>query len=111
MSNLIKNVLLSSNLFRLLFSVSLPTARYEGLEQVVQCDHYIQDHGINLGCVLHNLSQAEYQDLNICVNGSAAASLLRPLYTTLHLHNLGKEGRETTGDHRGHHTPQAHFLN
>ncbi|XP_031360702.2 interleukin-13 receptor subunit alpha-2 [Lonchura striata] len=63
---------------------------YEGLEQVVQCDHYIQDHGINLGCVLHNLSQAEYQDLNICVNGSAAASLLRPLYTTLHLHNLAK---------------------
>ncbi|XP_053811830.1 interleukin-13 receptor subunit alpha-2 isoform X2 [Vidua chalybeata] len=63
---------------------------YEGLEQAVQCDHYIQDHGINLGCVLHNLSQAEYQDLNICVNGSAAASLLRPLYTTLHLHNLAK---------------------
>ncbi|XP_062358969.1 interleukin-13 receptor subunit alpha-2 [Cinclus cinclus] len=63
---------------------------YEGLDHTVQCDHYIQDHGINIGCVLQNLSQAEYQDLNICVNGSAAATLLRPLYTTLRLHNLAK---------------------
>lgn len=76
----------------------------------MQCDHYIQDHGINVGCVLQNLSQAEYQDLNICVNGSAAATLLRPLYTTLRLHNLGKDGREAKGDPRGHHTSQARFL-
>ncbi|NXS08751.1 I13R2 protein, partial [Neodrepanis coruscans] len=54
------------------------------------CDHYIQDHGVNVGCTLQNLSQAEYQDLNICVNGSAATTLLRPLYTTLRLHNLAK---------------------
>ncbi|XP_064525790.1 interleukin-13 receptor subunit alpha-2-like isoform X1 [Pseudopipra pipra] len=64
---------------------------YEGLDQAAQCDHYIQDHGLNVGCTLRNLSQAEYQDLNICVNGSAAATPLRPLYSTLHLHNLGKE--------------------
>lgn len=57
----------------------------------MQCDHYIQEHGINVGCVLQNLSQAEYRDLNICVNGSAAAAV-RPLYTTLRLHNLGKDG-------------------
>ncbi|XP_014111881.1 PREDICTED: interleukin-13 receptor subunit alpha-2 isoform X2 [Pseudopodoces humilis] len=63
---------------------------YEGLDQAVQCDHYLQEHGINVGCVLQNLSQAEYQDLNVCVNGSAAATLLRPLYTTLRLHNLAK---------------------
>lgn len=63
---------------------------YEGLDHAVQCDHYIQDRGTNVGCVLRNLSQAEYQDLNICVNGSAAATLLRPLYTTLRLHNLAK---------------------
>uniref|UniRef100_A0A8C0VHA9 Interleukin 13 receptor subunit alpha 2 n=1 Tax=Cyanistes caeruleus TaxID=156563 RepID=A0A8C0VHA9_CYACU len=63
---------------------------YEGLGQAVQCDHYIQEHGVNVGCVLQNLSQAEYQDLNVCVNGSAAATLLRPLYTTLRLHNLAK---------------------
>ncbi|KAJ7395530.1 Interleukin-13 receptor subunit alpha-2 [Pitangus sulphuratus] len=63
---------------------------YEGLGQAAQCDHYIQDHGLNVGCTLQNLSQAEYQDLNVCVNGSAAATLLRPLYTTLRLHNLAK---------------------
>ncbi|NXT84099.1 I13R2 protein, partial [Zapornia atra] len=63
---------------------------YEGLDHAVQCDHYIQDHGINIGCVLQNLSQAEYKDLSICVNGSAAATLLRPLYVTLRLHNLAK---------------------
>ncbi|NXN05328.1 I13R2 protein, partial [Sylvia borin] len=70
---------------------------YQGLEQALQCGHYIQEHGINVGCVLQNLSQAEYQDMNICVNGSAAATLLRPLYTTLRLHNLGKDGREAAG--------------
>ncbi|NWR18912.1 I13R2 protein, partial [Emberiza fucata] len=63
---------------------------YEGLEQAVQCAQYIQEHGLNLGCVLHNLSQAEYQDLHICVNGSAAATQLRPLYRTLRLHNLAQ---------------------
>ncbi|XP_063272711.1 interleukin-13 receptor subunit alpha-2 [Prinia subflava] len=63
---------------------------YEGLEQAVQCDHYVQEHGVNVGCVLQNLSQAEYQDLNVCVNGSAAGTLLRPLYTTLRLHNLAQ---------------------
>ncbi|RMB98350.1 hypothetical protein DUI87_25256 [Hirundo rustica rustica] len=61
---------------------------YEGLERAAQCSHYIQERGVNVGCVLRNLSQAEYRDLNICVNGSAAATLLRPLYTTLRLHNL-----------------------
>uniref|UniRef100_A0A8B9M4D3 Type I cytokine receptor cytokine-binding domain-containing protein n=1 Tax=Accipiter nisus TaxID=211598 RepID=A0A8B9M4D3_9AVES len=63
---------------------------YEGLSHAVQCDDYIQDHDINIGCILQNLSQAEYKDLNICVNGSAAATLLRPLYVTLRLHNLAK---------------------
>jgi len=63
----------------------------------VQCDHYIQDHGINMGCMLQNLSQAEYKDLSICVNGSVAATSLRPLYATLRLHNLGKAGRRATG--------------
>ncbi|XP_054695527.1 interleukin-13 receptor subunit alpha-2 isoform X4 [Grus americana] len=63
---------------------------YEGLDHTTQCDDYIQDHGINIGCVLQNLSQAEYKDLSICVNGSAAATLLRPLYVTLRLHNLAK---------------------
>ncbi|NXI63509.1 I13R2 protein, partial [Anseranas semipalmata] len=63
---------------------------YEGLDHAVQCDDYIQDHGINTGCMLQNLSQAEYKDLSICVNGSAAATLLRPLYATLRLHNLAK---------------------
>ncbi|NXI33689.1 I13R2 protein, partial [Sterrhoptilus dennistouni] len=80
---------------------------YQGLEQALQCGHYIQEQGINVGCVLQNLSQAEYQDLNICVNGSAAATLLRPLYTTLHLHNLGNDSREAAGDPQ---TAQAHFL-
>ncbi|NXB70656.1 I13R2 protein, partial [Donacobius atricapilla] len=80
---------------------------YEGLEQAAQCGHYIQEHGINVGCVLHNLSQAEYQDLNICVNGSAAATLLRPLYTTLRLHNLGNGAGRQQGTQ---HTPQGHFL-
>uniref|UniRef100_A0A663EY17 Interleukin 13 receptor subunit alpha 2 n=2 Tax=Aquila chrysaetos chrysaetos TaxID=223781 RepID=A0A663EY17_AQUCH len=63
---------------------------YEGLGHAVQCDDYIQDHDINIGCILQNLSQAEYKDLSICVNGSAAATLLRPLYVTLRLHNLAK---------------------
>ncbi|XP_036257790.1 interleukin-13 receptor subunit alpha-2 isoform X2 [Molothrus ater] len=63
---------------------------YEGLEQAVQCAQYIQEHGLNLGCVLHNLSQAEYRDLHICVNGSAAGTQLRPLYSTLRLHNLAQ---------------------
>ncbi|XP_014120849.2 interleukin-13 receptor subunit alpha-2 [Zonotrichia albicollis] len=63
---------------------------YEGLEQTMQCAQYIQEHGLNLGCVLHNLSQAEYRDLHICVNGSAAAAQLRPLYSTLRLHNLAQ---------------------
>ncbi|XP_005419984.1 interleukin-13 receptor subunit alpha-2 [Geospiza fortis] len=63
---------------------------YEGLEQAAQCAQYIQEHGLNLGCVLHNLSQAEYRDLRICVNGSAAATQLRPLYSTLRLHNLAQ---------------------
>ncbi|NXU80715.1 I13R2 protein, partial [Oreotrochilus melanogaster] len=63
---------------------------YEGLDHPTQCDHYIQDHGINIGCMLQNLSQAEYRDLSICVNGSAAATLVQPLYITLHLHNLAK---------------------
>ncbi|KFP73592.1 Interleukin-13 receptor subunit alpha-2, partial [Acanthisitta chloris] len=51
---------------------------YEGLDHAAQCDDYIQDHGVNVGCVLQNLSQAEYQDLNLCVN------------VTLRLHNLVK---------------------
>ncbi|NXJ40841.1 I13R2 protein, partial [Ciconia maguari] len=63
---------------------------YEGLDHAAQCDDYIQDHGINIGCMLQNLSQAEYKDLSICVNGSVAATLLRPLYVTLRLHNLAK---------------------
>eukprot|EP00075_Anas_platyrhynchos_P031928 XP_027321181.1 interleukin-13 receptor subunit alpha-2 [Anas platyrhynchos] len=63
---------------------------YEGLDHAEQCDDYIQDHGINIGCMLQNLSQAEYKDLSICVNGSAAATLLRPLYATLRLQNLAK---------------------
>ncbi|NXQ36236.1 I13R2 protein, partial [Alaudala cheleensis] len=63
---------------------------YQGLEQVQQCEHYLQEQGLNVGCLLHNLSQAEYQDLNICINGSAAAALLRPLYSTLRLHNLAQ---------------------
>ncbi|XP_071614155.1 interleukin-13 receptor subunit alpha-2 isoform X2 [Heliangelus exortis] len=63
---------------------------YEGLDHAAQCDHYIQDHGINIGCMLQNLSQAEYRDLSICVNGSAATILVQPLYITLHLHNLAK---------------------
>ncbi|KFV86449.1 Interleukin-13 receptor subunit alpha-2, partial [Struthio camelus australis] len=61
---------------------------YEGLDHAEQCDDYIQDHGINIGCMLQNLSQAEYKDLTICVNGSAAATLLRPLYVTVRLQNL-----------------------
>ncbi|NWQ87460.1 I13R2 protein, partial [Burhinus bistriatus] len=65
---------------------------YEGLDCAAQCDDYIQDDGINIGCMLQNLSQAEYKDLSICVNGSAAATLLRPLYVTLRLHNLGNPG-------------------
>ncbi|NXK61046.1 I13R2 protein, partial [Sylvietta virens] len=63
---------------------------YEGLEQALQCDRYIQERGINVGCVLRNLSRAEYRDLHVCVNGSAASTLLRPLYTTLRLHNLAQ---------------------
>ncbi|NXP02328.1 I13R2 protein, partial [Thinocorus orbignyianus] len=63
---------------------------YEGLDHTVQCDDYIQHQGINIGCTLQNLSQAEYKDLSICVNGSAAATPLRPLYVTLRLHNLAK---------------------
>ncbi|XP_053931214.1 interleukin-13 receptor subunit alpha-2 isoform X3 [Cuculus canorus] len=63
---------------------------YEGLDHARQCDDYIQDHGINIGCTLQNLSQAEYKDLSICVNGSAATTQLRPLYVTLRLHNLAK---------------------
>lgn len=63
----------------------------------MQCDDYIQDHDINIGCVLQNLSQAEYKDLNICVNGSVAATLLRPLYVTLRLHNLGNTSRKALG--------------
>nr|XP_009683216.1 PREDICTED: LOW QUALITY PROTEIN: interleukin-13 receptor subunit alpha-2 [Struthio camelus australis] len=63
---------------------------YEGLDHAEQCDDYIQDHGINIGCMLQNLSQAEYKDLTICVNGSAAATLLRPLYVTVRLQNLAK---------------------
>ncbi|XP_075291844.1 interleukin-13 receptor subunit alpha-2 isoform X2 [Opisthocomus hoazin] len=63
---------------------------YEGLDHTVQCDDYIRDHGVNVGCMLQNLSQAEYKDLTICVNGSAAAALLRPLYVTLRLQNLAK---------------------
>ncbi|XP_064933762.1 interleukin-13 receptor subunit alpha-2 [Columba livia] len=63
---------------------------YEGLDRAAQCDDYIQDHGVNVGCMLQNMSQAEYKDLIICVNGSATATLLRPLYVTLRLHNLAK---------------------
>ncbi|NXG47721.1 I13R2 protein, partial [Psilopogon haemacephalus] len=63
---------------------------YEGLGHAVQCEDYIQDHGINTGCRLQNLSQAEYKDLSICVNGSVAATLLRPLYVTLRLQDLAK---------------------
>ncbi|XP_069723555.1 interleukin-13 receptor subunit alpha-2 isoform X1 [Phaenicophaeus curvirostris] len=63
---------------------------YEGLDRAMQCDNYIQDHGINIGCTLQNVSQAEYKDLSVCVNGSAATTLLRPLYVTLRLHNLAK---------------------
>uniref|UniRef100_A0A8B9GBL4 Interleukin 13 receptor subunit alpha 2 n=1 Tax=Amazona collaria TaxID=241587 RepID=A0A8B9GBL4_9PSIT len=63
---------------------------YEGLDHAVQCDTYVQEHGVNIGCVLQNLSQAEYKDLSICVNGSVATALLRPLYITLRLHNLAK---------------------
>ncbi|KAJ7411905.1 Interleukin-13 receptor subunit alpha-2 [Willisornis vidua] len=63
---------------------------YEGLAQAARCEDYTQDHGMNVGCTLRNLSQAEYRDLNICVNGSAAAAPLRPLYTTLRLQNLAK---------------------
>ncbi|NXG07563.1 I13R2 protein, partial [Sakesphorus luctuosus] len=63
---------------------------YEGLAQAAQCEDYTQDRGMNVGCTVRNLSQAEYRDLNICVNGSAAATLLRPLYTTLRLQNLAK---------------------
>uniref|UniRef100_A0A8C6YP31 Interleukin 13 receptor subunit alpha 2 n=1 Tax=Nothoprocta perdicaria TaxID=30464 RepID=A0A8C6YP31_NOTPE len=63
---------------------------YEGLDHAEQCDHYIQDHGINIGCTLQNLSQAEYKDLTICVNGSSSATQLRPLYVTVRLQNLGK---------------------
>ncbi|XP_071298665.1 interleukin-13 receptor subunit alpha-2 isoform X4 [Agelaius tricolor] len=80
---------------------------YEGLEQAVQCAQYIQEQGLNLGCVLHNLSQAEYRDLHICVNGSAAGAQLRPLYSTLRLHNLGKGARGAAGDPAGHRTAQA----
>lgn len=76
----------------------------------MQCAQYIQEHGLNLGCVLHNLSQAEYRDLHICVNGSAAAAQLRPLYSTLRLHNLGKAARGAAGHPAGHHTAQGHCL-
>lgn len=71
---------------------SLTAPRYEGLGQAVQCEDYIQDQGINTGCRLQNLSQAEYKELSICVNGSGAATLLRPLYVTLRLQDLGKAG-------------------
>ncbi|NWY62771.1 I13R2 protein, partial [Chionis minor] len=63
---------------------------YEGLERAAQCHDYIQDDGINIGCMLQNLSRAEYKDLSVCVNGSAAAAPLRPFYVTLRLHNLAK---------------------
>ncbi|NWI11474.1 I13R2 protein, partial [Crypturellus soui] len=63
---------------------------YEGLEHAEQCDHYTQAHGINVGCTLQNLSQAEYKDLTICVNGSAATAQLRPFYITVRLQNLAK---------------------
>ncbi|NXL45678.1 I13R2 protein, partial [Podilymbus podiceps] len=68
---------------------------YEGLDHAAQCDDYIQDRGINIGCLLQNVSQAEYKDLSICVNGSATATLLRPLYVTLRLHNLAKPSPPT----------------
>ncbi|NXU55587.1 I13R2 protein, partial [Turnix velox] len=63
---------------------------YEGLDHTVQCDNYTQDEGVNVGCTLQNLRQAEYKDLSICVNGSAGTTWLRPLYLTLRLHNLAK---------------------
>ncbi|XP_068025359.1 interleukin-13 receptor subunit alpha-2-like isoform X1 [Melanerpes formicivorus] len=68
---------------------------YEGLDQAAQCEDYIQEHGINTGCRLQNLSQAEYKDLSICVNGSGAAALLRPLYVTLRLQDLAKPSPPT----------------
>ncbi|KAM8800015.1 interleukin-13 receptor subunit alpha-2 [Eudromia elegans] len=63
---------------------------YEGLDHAEQCDRYIQERGVNLGCTLQNLRRAEYRDLSICVNGSAPAAPLRPLYVTLRLQNLAK---------------------
>ncbi|KFW10986.1 Interleukin-13 receptor subunit alpha-2, partial [Eurypyga helias] len=51
---------------------------YEGLDHAAQCADYIQENGINIGCTLQNLSQAEYTDLRVCVNGSAGAAPLRP---------------------------------
>lgn len=60
--------------------------------------------------MLQNLSQAEYKDLSICVNGSAAATLLRPLYATLRLQNLGKAGRKAAGLWRPAWPLKAHTL-
>ncbi|XP_006260087.3 interleukin-13 receptor subunit alpha-2 isoform X2 [Alligator mississippiensis] len=73
-----------------------PGARYElyywyaGLGDLAQCADYIWTRGKTTGCQLLNLRQAEYLDINICVNGSAEPAQLQPSYFILQIKNLVK---------------------
>lgn len=67
-------------------------SRYAGLGDPAQCADYIWTRGKTTGCQLLNLRQAEYLDINICVNGSAEPAQLQPSYFILQIKNLGEAG-------------------
>ncbi|XP_038604517.1 interleukin-13 receptor subunit alpha-2 isoform X3 [Tachyglossus aculeatus] len=63
---------------------------YHGLAQAQVCEDYILAGGRHVGCRFPSLQEAEYQDFNICVNGSFSSppTSLQPTYFTLQLQNI-----------------------
>ncbi|XP_051824271.1 interleukin-13 receptor subunit alpha-2 [Antechinus flavipes] len=63
---------------------------YKGLDRAVQCADYIESNGRHVGCQFPSMELAEYQDFNICVNGSSLALPLRASYFSFQLQNIVK---------------------
>ncbi|XP_072483001.1 interleukin-13 receptor subunit alpha-2 isoform X1 [Notamacropus eugenii] len=63
---------------------------YEGLDRALQCADYIESNGRHLGCRFPSVELADYQDFNICVNGSSVTLPLRASYFSFQLQNIVK---------------------
>lgn len=66
--------------------------RYEKTSPVVECKHYLQDHGISVGCRFSQNEIIQFQPFHVLLNASLGSRTLKILSKRMELQDLGMEG-------------------